>query len=583
MAFLIVEKTSNSIDFTKALNTFVEIGLKDSTEFDFGSKKVWIFKKQLVKEDQYISENNTFLLSSGTPIYKKSKNLTESLKLILNDLKKGVFNYENVRGNFTLLFSKDGIDLELLVDHSGISNVYFDKSESIISSSFLAVVNGIKAKLNLNILSITEVLTTGRLIGPDTLINEIYRFEFNECTKISNINIVIDSDLLTFPEQNKISFNESVNNQISYINSFFEDVKNFANSYGVDSGLTGGHDSRMILIFMKKYFSNFQIHSFWRKNKDKDIVIAEEIAHVVKKELFVYPVKHHMNFSEEEMEENLKNSFLFYDGHIRMHCFLTEAYNTAQHRIELLKDKRICMNGVGGEQYRNEFHIQSSKLKLEYFVKHYLGYNISGKCHTNAKSEKLYFDHLIKKISKKINIKNENIDRKNVQKYYNELYVSSLMGVKTNVESNLTYSIAPFVDRKLTKLSYNSLSNHGISYKFQQEMIRRLDSELASVNTEYNYTFTEGEPFLNKFKYFLKAVIPDKIYLKKADKLNKRRGNSNFLEMLKKFPILKESVNDLRSYNLKINELMLTSKPDLMPVYLSMAYFVHKMKNDSKI
>ena len=118
----------------------------------------------------------------------------------MNDLQKGSFNYNNIRGSYGLIWSPDGNEINILTDQAGIWNIYFDQQVQLISSSFLAVVFGLKQKVTLNKLAATEVMTSGRLIGPDTLFNEISRLEISLTDKIGEVKVITDKALQDFPD-----------------------------------------------------------------------------------------------------------------------------------------------------------------------------------------------------------------------------------------------------------------------------------------------------------------------------------------------------------------------------------------------
>ena len=585
-AFLLVKQNAPAFDALPAFKVFETMGLRSPREFVIGGWKLWSWKKIRSDEDHFVHRNNSLLVCSGTPIYKGSNNLKESLELILNDLQQGAFQYNNIRGSYGLIYSSDGNNIKILTDQAGIWNIYFDSKAQIISSSFLAVIFGLKNKVSLNKFAATEVITSGRLIGPDTLFNEIVRLEISLMTTIGELELIRDQELLDFPEPGSVrSFDESVHEQIAAIDQYFNDIKNFGDNYGVDSGLTAGHDSRMMLIQVKKYFNYFQMHSFWRKSKDLELTIAEKVAEKANVPLRVVEGKHHFDKTNEQLEDTLKKSLFFYDGHIRMHCFLMEDYHTIEHRTAILGDKKLGINGIGGEQYRNEWHMELPSWSMDYFIRYALAYQLSGECFTNKNFENQYFDYLKTRLLKKLglDINSKRISKKYVQKYYNEIYVASLMGVRTNAENALGHFITPFIDRQLTRIAYRSLSHHGISFNFQQAMIRKMDPELAAVQSGYGYSFAEGEPLSKKLKYIVKEFTPTRLYQQKLNKKFDTAGNMEFQQYLDKYPVFRESIAFIHQIGLPVNEKIITSRPDIMPVYLSLAYFLHYLAKQDRL
>ena len=584
-AFLLAKQSNTGFVPASALKVFETMGLNTPNEFIFGDWKLWSWKKIRSNEDHFVKKNNSILICAGTAIYQGSNNLQQSLEAIMEDLQSGSFNYSKIRGSYSLIYSHDGKELKLFTDQAGIANIYFDSKAAIISSSFLAVIFGLQQKVTLNKMAATEVMTCGRLIGPDTLFNEISRLEISLMNKVGELEVVIDKTLFDFPSIPATSFNKCVDEQIAELDSYFSDIKNFGNNYGVDSGLTAGHDSRMMLIQIRKYFKYFQIHSFWRKTKDLELTIAEKVAEKAVLKLRIIEGKHQLDKTDEQLEDTLKKSLFFYDGHIRMHCFLMEDYHTIEHRTEILGDKKLGINGIGGEQYRNEWHMELPTWSVKYFTRYALAYHLSGQCFTDTEFENEYFKYLSSKLLKKLGLEanTKKISKKYIQKYYNEVYVASLMGVRTNAENALGHFVTPFIDRQLTKASYKSLPHHGISFAFQQAMLKKMDPVLASVQSGYGYNFVDGEPFKKKLKYLVKEFTPASIYQKKLNKKFESIGDKDFQEYISKYKIFAESVNFIRRFKLPLHEKTFTSSPDIMPVYLSLAYFLYYLSKQDRL
>lgn len=584
-SLLLVKRNCSGIAVKRSLEVFERMGLKSPQTFSIGAWDIWSYGKILSEEPHFIRKDEAILICTGTPVYKGSHNFKESLNSIFENLIRQTFDFNDIRGSYSLFFSQDGHQIKLYTDQAGIANLYYDTGMNIISSSFLAVIFGLEKKVSLHSLAATEVITSGRQIGPDTLFNEIQRLEISLTPRLADIEVISDTQLLGFPNEKRQSFEESVDEQVEAIDQFFSDIKNFGNYYGVDSGLTAGHDSRMILIELKKHFNNFQVHSFWRKSKDLEIAVAEKVADRAGVPLKMVEGTHQFDKTEEQLADTLRKSLYFYDGHIRMHCFLMEDYHTVEHRMKILGNMRLGMNGIGGEQYRNEWHLERRSWSADYFVRYGLAYHLSGKSFTDPEFEKNYFQYLQSKLYRKLglNSSEKRISKKYIKKYYNEVYVASLLGVRTHSENVLGHFITPLIDRQLTQTSYRSLPHQGISYGFQQAMIRKMDPELAAVTSGYGYSFKQGEPLKNKLKYLVKEFSPKDLYQEKLDKKFAQAGNKDFQNYIAKYKLFSEAVQHLRRYQFPIDEKMITSRPDIMPVYLSLAYFLFYLYGQGRL
>lgn len=586
-AFVLLDKQSQKFDADSFGAIFERMGLKHPEYRNSRNWNVFSWSSYFNTEANYYEKGSAWMVLSGCPVYRNSSSLSESAQKILGDLENQQFEFTNIRGNYSFFYVDPAGKEFLYTDPSGISNIYYNTNEHCVSTSFLGIVFGSKECFRVNRYATAEVLMNGRQIGPDTLLEGVNRLELHTKTSFDKINLITDEKALNAPVPLKMSFDDAVDQQLETLQKFFNDVKNFAKFNGVDSGVTGGHDSRIILSYLRKTLSpsEFQVHSFWRKTKDVELSVAEKVAKAAGKELISVPVRHPFDMDAVQMETNLEDSLMFYDGHIRMHCFLTEEYHTLSHRVKILNEKRLGFNGVGGEQYRNEWHMERSSWSFDYFLKYFLVYHIGGRSFTDRDFEKDFFNYLGTKVNTRLRrTENEkNISKLEVQQYLNEVYVASLMGARTNAENKVTTFLTPYIDWQVTRNSYNSLPHHGISFDFQQEMIRRLDPELAAVESGYGYSFAEGEPYRNKLKYLIKEAVPGKYFQQVLEKRVIGNGNELFKEFINRYPILNEAVGFIKSLNIPINDRLITCFPDMMPVYLSTAYFFHYLNIKGKL
>ena len=585
-AFILTAKTN--IQATEAgLQTLMsDKGFKEPRIVSFADFVVYQYDKIISDESHYREKNNCHFFFSGTPIYKNAASISSSIDSIVDAILNNNFNFNNVRGAYAVLFTNAKAEFSMLTDQAGIFNVYYNSSFTAFSNLFLATIFATPGKLSFNRFAATEVMMSGRQVGPDSLLNEIKKYEvFTDKGSLGPVTIVNDDKLVSPVHSKRSGFDTQVDEQIKALDDYFSDIKPFAENYGIDSGITGGHDSRMMLILLKRHISNFSLHSLWRKKEDVELSVAKNVAAAAKIHLNITPVKHHFDKTDSEMSDNLSNALLFYDGHIRMHCFLTEEYNTPKHRLEIMGNKRLGMNGIGGEQYRNEEHMEVSRWPMSYFIKYFLAYHLGGTSFTDSRYEEEFFTYLKNKIVKRLGLdpKANHISRADVKRYMNEIYVTSLMSARTNAENQLTHFITPYVDRQLTLSAYHALPHLGISFAFQQAMIRKMDPQLAGVRSGYGYDFNEGEPLKKKLKYIVKELTPRNVYQSKLDKAIDNKGNDEFNLFLEKFPVLRSSVELLREYKIPLDEKRLSSCPDLMPVYLSLAYFLKYLNTRNKL
>ena len=97
------------------------------------------------------------------------------------------------------------------------------------------------------------------------------------------------------------------------------------------------------------------------------------------------------------------------------------------------------------------------------------------------------------------------------------------------------------------------------------------------------FEILDGEPVKKKLKYLLKEFTPASVYQNKLDKKFESAGNKDFRDYLDKYRIFADSVQFIRSFELPLNEHIFTSRPDIMPVYLSLAYFLFYLSGEGRL
>lgn len=115
---------------------------------------------------------------------------SDSLKNLLNDLDENKFDKNKIIGNYFIIYKNKNNELYFLHDPLSYYSVFYNEEKTIISSSFLALLECSNKKYDLNYNSIYEILHTGALIGPDTIVDGIFRLE-NNLNSINNISRII--------------------------------------------------------------------------------------------------------------------------------------------------------------------------------------------------------------------------------------------------------------------------------------------------------------------------------------------------------------------------------------------------------
>jgi len=573
-AFVLYKK-NETIDLAELRKGFEERKFSEPSAFDLGSFKLLLYKKIVVNAVNFLSQGGNSVFVTGTLVYKQ-KSYSESLALILEDEINSRLNHNQLIGHFTIIFFIKG-KLSVIKDRANSYNVFYDKDKTILSSSFLAVANACTKKLSPDKNAITEILITGSLIGPSTVFNEIKKIEEFNCPFFEGVKIEFAN--ANFIALKNSDYNTCINEQIKTLDGYFEATKELANSVGVDSGLTGGFDSRLLFILGTKHYKSISFHSHWRKVRSLELECAEKICEKQKEPLQVVPVLHPIDMTEEYLIDVLNEAFYFYDGQVRAHCYWTEEYNTLTYRKKVISNNGLGLHGIGGEQYRNEERM-IGKWNAKNWIKYDLIYKYSGECFLNTNDKEVFYEYYTDKVSKALRIKMKgSVDHLTVKRFLNEVYIPANRATRTNAENTVMFFLSPFAEYAVAQKAYEVIPHFGLSTDFQKDMIKTLDPAIAAVESDYGYNFYDGEPFKLKLATIIKEILPKALLYKLVHKRKSSNNDSIYTQLENKFSFFKEYETYLSKLNLSLDLEYLKNKADLAPLIVSIGLVLKKFEN----
>jgi hypothetical protein len=573
MGAFFLYKRGTDIDLEAVQACFKDKGFERFITRDLGTYTLLLYQKILIKENNFYEHRDQAIYNTGTFIYRNFS-YSQSLYKFFTDFQNQQVDFNQVKGHFFLLLkSKD--TLWYLRDRAGIQNIFHNTDKNVISSSFLAVIQASKKTLTMNKLAASEILCTGNLVGPDTLVQEIFRFQRNSPESFEGLEI-LDKIPSRRTEYCKESYEVCLENQIELLENYTLSIKSLANEYGINSGITGGLDSRLLLILFKKHISLIRFYSTWRKEKSREFLIAEKVCEKAGFKMATQPFTPTLEMTGEEFQENLEQSFLFVDGQIRNHHFWTEAINTRLYREKLLGDYRLNINGVGGEQYRNSERMLLPRWNFNNWLLFELIYYYTGDSFKGITEKKQLLEYIGRKIKKSLEMGDKaHINRLEMKRYQNELFNPSTRTLRTNIENQLAFSLSPFTEHQVSEEAYSIIPNQGLSQRFEIDMIKRLDPEIAAIETNYGYDLIKGEPLTKKCLTLVKECLPFKLYYN-LYKFYKKPDNS-YQQLQERFPFIREYSHRLAQAELSI-DIHKIKATTLSPLIIAMGYFLTRFK-----
>lgn len=576
-AFLLVADSVNKFNTSAATNTIKQQCLTEPARFVFNGWTLFLFPKALSRCANFIEGESAAVYSTGTP-FISGCDPEETLRKKLENLSEGNVASEDLRGLYWILLrNREG--LKFITDSHGLYSVYHTASNDVVSSSFLGLCMGLDM-LTPDKDSLMENLLTGSLIGRDTLFREVKRFDPWKPAVFSGLEFVPN----TVRQAAGIAYRtraDSINNQIEILDQWFCGLKPFVERFGIDAGITGGLDSRLLFAMCRRHFRSeeLQFHSHLRREIDKDFKCGREICESSGIKFVATKVKD-WEEAGRDSAVMMNDGMLFNDGQIRTHSFWHEGFNTASYRIATLGDKRMGINGIGGEQYRNmERHLFPSR-SLAKWVRFEMIDKYCGNKVTGSKTRELLADSISAKISERLGVNKGSLtDLFTIKRYLNEIYNPSNRVLRASHENRLSFFLSPFADPEISSKAYGLTPYLGLSLGYEAELIRKIDPEAASFMSTYGFRFTEREPLSSVipgliFNNFLPAGVQSAIiavaFAGRADK---------WVKMISEERYLTECLEAVESFALPMNLRELIKRRDLGPLVFAMGHLMITFKD----
>jgi len=556
---------------------FVEPLLAEHEKFN-----LLFYKKQSFTTINHIEDSGFSLYIFGTCFYK-NKNYEEGLEAILSDLRHHSLDPANIIGNYFLLFFEHN-NFSFYSDEASIQDIFFHPASGLISSSFLACIIGashISGKLKLNKEALTEVLVTGNLVAPETLVEGIYRYVstiYQDLPNLKRLAVEYKKDN-TYTNRKRSDFNCEIDLQIHQLEDYFSSLKTNLDTLGVATGLTGGFDSRLLLLALKKTTNNYKVYSTKRINPTNEYFYAREFTRECGDDLVSPPHKTTYNISTEELKELLRDNFLFNDGQIRTNQLWTEDIKSRNYVKNLYGNYKIGLSGVGGEQYRNGEYLIKKRYNLANWIFYELIYKNCGNPFSTRKSKRHIVEHLQNKIYRLLSLNDysQSISFNEIKRYYNEIYNPANRTSRNNIENQLHFFLSPFTDYTLSHEAYHAIPHLGWNHKFEKEMILRLSPHLGHLKMDYGYAVEEDVPFKFYLVPLLKALVGLRLY--NMGYYWRKKRKSTFLKSLKEnHDFVSEYLESLEKLQLPINLLTIENSHLLATLLLEAAWFLKELE-----
>lgn len=472
--------------------------------------------------------------------------------------------------------------INIQLDSGNLYAVFVDEGNGFISTSLNAILNQNKCKWKIDKLVLSEQILTGSVVGKETPFIGIERLIRDGVMNLDPIVIIYRTE----QAENNNSFgrlNHNKLNSIEYcsdymlsvLRDYFRVIKEFVGDRSVSLGVSGGYDSRLLVLLARDAGLKIQAYTYESPNHVDELRIATDIAQALGLTLRRIPVRLWGDLDLNSLRNNIEDTLLYYDGRTNDTMGTFSDVHTSRIFRQCLGTAYLNLNGIGGELFRNWQTLPPYPTNFDTWFEYFILAPGGERFFKNSIDKWTFYEYIREKylsiLGEKVNSK---VNRSFVRKYYKNIWLPYFASPRISAENRVAFSLMPFADSMISSVAISISNIPKWGEEFEALMIRRLSPEVARIPSSYGYSF-HGSGVRKKALRWLKTFIPIKVRLL-AWKIKEGEQNTCGVEVA---PLLHHSIGFIRSLNLPLNIDRILSVPILRDRLLYISTFLYKYKD----
>ena len=509
--FFSKNECNNYIDIAEKV--FGKRGFHNGRRYKYSCGEILIYSKQLIDTDNVIIKDGVSLFCIGSVIYK-GLSYTETLNALLSDFNGDVIDFNEIFGEFVVIFIKDDKPY-ILTDESRMYKLFSDKENRFITSSFMAA--AACTDCTINDTALTEQILYGFISAPDTLVNEVFEIKYDDLrNKINWINWIENKSTLKIKKaKNKA---ESVSNQTELIKKYMRSVSSLVNQYGAECGMSGGCDSRLIYTSASEDCKKLNsVHTHKTSDiHDKEIGVVSDITKLYSTPLVVIPTTFILDCSAEEIDKTLKENVLYFDARNSETIGSFSQTHTRWYKEKTANGNGVTFAGIGGEIYRDFYYTKGVFLSLKKWLDARVFIPFS--TYIIPKDEyKRSTDRIAEKVLNATGIHKSLIYSSSFAKRYFDRYrIQNSLSNVVHTNNQMSFYLAPFVESKLIKCAESDGKWQDHCGEYEGMIISAFNKKAPCMMTSKGYSLSDI-PFKTKKKWEIRGIVPSGMWISKKN------------------------------------------------------------------
>ncbi len=434
-------------------------------------------------------ESGAFVAASGVPMYKDRFG-SDALDAFLSDLVIDQIDEHRLGGSFAAISWNGHGTARLFTDWLGSTCAYRSDAGTVWSTSFLATAASLPIH-HLDRQGAWEYIFQGSPYGESTVLEGIRRIDCEKWHDLFSGSAHDRARLVPRREIRKLHFNESVDLCVNALDAVFDAIGSAFHNR-IDTALSGGYDSRLILAALRVRGITPRLHVYGRAT-DPDVRIAQAIAKGEALELeHIDKSAYAPALDRDALVAAIRRNFIMFDATPPDGIF--DAGVDLATREQRMAGGYLALNGGGGEIFRNFYYMMDRPYTLNDLMGSFYSRFDPDSC-SAIFDERDYLRRLAAKVLDALHISEEEFGRCDVERAYPLFRCRYWMSHNTSINNSIGRALTPLVHTPALCAAVATPISHKTHGRLESAMIGKIDPRLAAYESDSRRTLS-GKPTL---------------------------------------------------------------------------------------
>ena len=447
-----------------------------------------------------VSQSGDFAAAVGVLFYR-GRGGRAALADLLADWHAGGIDEGAVMGGFAAVVQAGG-ETALFTDRMGNQQVYAAPSVRAWSTSFLALAR-LSNRRHLNSQAAYEYVFQGTTYGQDTLLDEVVQLDPGAHHPLAPGRTAVPRPL-PLPDRPSTRPFKDLRRQVSATLDTVFDALTADGAPPVDTALSGGYDSRLILALLRARGVTPELHVYGAAS-DPDVIVAKAVAAAEG-----LSIKHIDKAAIDRPDPDALPEIVARNFHVFDGCPTDGIIDWGidlTTRLERCREGRVALNGGGGEIFRNFFYLPNRPLTSRQLLWSFYT-QFDPRVAAASFSAKRYHDRLGEKLKASLGAESEPLSRTQVELAYPLFRCRFWTSRNTANNLRLGPAMMPFLQPDVVAVAAGvplRFKTHG---EFEAALIAAADPALAAHPSAYGFAPAERPPWRKRLATGLTLARP---------------------------------------------------------------------------